>query len=162
MGLCLRWAQNNYALATWEGMAAEMFGSSSALHTLFNRMSLLQWWKAFVHSLLKSCHEIESNLLKFTSAQDWMLSSTSKALWWCGGVCVQPVMVSNLLENNGALSKVGSKELCTCNEGCMAGIKEMFSLGWLLQKNILHDNNNQTYYIQCNNQPQLDNNYETA
>ena len=36
------WAQKNYALATWEGMAAEMFSSSAAFHTLFNRMSLLQ------------------------------------------------------------------------------------------------------------------------
>ena len=33
----------------------------------------------------------------------------------------------------------------------------------VLQQNfILHDNNNQTYYIQCNNQLELDNNYETA
>ncbi len=32
----------------------------------------------------------------------------------------------------------------------------------LQQKIILYDNNNQTYYIQCNNQLELDNVYETA
>ena len=45
------------------------------------------------------------------------------------GVCQARIM-SNLLENDGALSEVGSKELCTCSKGYMAGLKEMFSLGW--------------------------------
>ena len=94
----------------------------------FNRMSLLQWQKALVHSLLKSFHKIESNMLKFTRIQIWMLSRTSRALWLCGGLCVRSGMMSNLLENNVALSEVGSKELCTCNKGCMAGLKAMFSL----------------------------------
>ena len=40
-----------------------------------------------------------------------------------------PGIMSNLLENNVALSEVVSKELCTCNKGCVAGLKEMFSLG---------------------------------
>ncbi len=44
--------------------------------------------------------------------------------------CVRPEIMSNLLENDGALSEVGSKELCICNKGYMAGLKEMFSLGW--------------------------------
>ena len=44
--------------------------------------------------------------------------------------CVRPEIMSDLLENDGALSEVGSKELCTCNKGYMAGLKEMFSLGW--------------------------------
>ena len=102
------WAQKNYALAKWEGMAVEMFSSSAAFHTRFNRMSLIHWKKALVHLLLKSCYKIESNLLKFTRAQDWMLSRTSRALWWCGGMCVWLGIMSNLLENNGDLSEVGS------------------------------------------------------
>jgi hypothetical protein len=31
------WAQKNYALATWEGMAAGMLSSSAAFHTLFQQ-----------------------------------------------------------------------------------------------------------------------------
>ena len=95
----------------------------------FNRMSLLQWQKAFVHSRLKSCHKIVSNMLKFTRTQIQMLSRTSRALWWCGGLCAWPGLMSNLLENNVALSEVGSKELCTCNKRCMAGLREMLSPG---------------------------------
>jgi len=119
------------SVSAWDKLCAGLKVWAS-FHTLFNRMSLLPWQKALLHSLLKSCHKIESNfLLKFTKARDWMLSSrTSKALWIYGGVCVRPEIMSDLLENDGALSEVGSKELCTCNKGYMAGLKEMFSLGW--------------------------------
>ena len=45
-------------------------------------------------------------------------------------MCVGPEIMSNLLEIDGALLEVGSKELCNCNKRCMDGLKEMFSLGW--------------------------------
>ena len=86
--------------------------SADLLHfiPLFNRLSLLQWQKALVHLLLKSCHKIETIfLLKFTRAQDWMLSRTSRALWWCKEVRAWLGIVSNLLENDGALSEGGRK-----------------------------------------------------
>ncbi len=44
--------------------------------------------------------------------------------------CVRPEIMSNLLKNDGVLSEVGSKELFTCNKGYMAGLKEIFNLGW--------------------------------
>ena len=95
----------------------------------FNRMSLLQWQKALVHLLLKSCHTIESNTLELTRTQIWMLSRTSRALWWCRGLCVRLGIMSNFLENNVALSEVGSKNYALATKDVWLGSKKC--LAWV-------------------------------
>ena len=105
--------------------------SADLLHFIpfFNRMSLLQWQKALVHLLLKSCHTIESNLLKFTRTQDWIRSSTSRALWWCGGVSVRLGIMSNSLENDGPWVRWAQKNYALATNDVWLGSKKC--LAWV-------------------------------
>ena len=75
-------------------------------------------------------------MLKFTRTQSECLEGPPDLYDDVFLLCVRPGIMSNSLENNVALSEVGSKELCTCTKGCMAGLKDMFSLGliyWALR-----------------------------
>ncbi len=45
----------------------------------------------------------------------------------------------SLLENDGALSEVGSKELCTCNSGMNGSgdVQQFFCVSYPFQQNVL-------------------------